>query len=382
MAYNAYWTNLTFTLPTAPNGKCWWLLADTADWAEGTGNVYYDPAVSVWNSQACRRSTARPTACRRARPWCSLARSCTATEAVRVDFTVNNYVTSPGQDLYVVGQRPRAGQLGRDEGGEAQLGGQRHLERPGLLLDQQGRRRSSTSTSCARAARRPGRTARTGPTPCRPAGRRAATKTGSSEAPESALGRGSPARVASRFLSSSRSRAASWSTAARTAPARPALPAADQVDERAQGVRKPGEPERRAGSPERMGHPLDGSVVPLRHRLPQGPELQLQVDQEALHQPDRLLRIEAPQLVDHREGRGLRLLRSLRRRPAARWRASASAARSIGLLRYSSMPAARQRSRSSRMALAVSATIRGRFSGGPARHDPARRPPGRRARAS
>ncbi|HVR99408.1 MAG TPA: alpha-amylase family glycosyl hydrolase, partial [Thermoanaerobaculia bacterium] len=50
VAYNAYWGNLTFTLPTAPNSKCWWLVADTADWAEGTGNIYYDPAQTVWDS--------------------------------------------------------------------------------------------------------------------------------------------------------------------------------------------------------------------------------------------------------------------------------------------------------------------------------------------
>ena len=34
VAYNAYWSNLSFTIPMAPNGKCWWLLTDTADWAE------------------------------------------------------------------------------------------------------------------------------------------------------------------------------------------------------------------------------------------------------------------------------------------------------------------------------------------------------------
>jgi len=109
VAYNHYWTNLTFTLPTAPNGKCWWLLADTADWAEGTGNIYYDPAVSVWNSQALPKVNGTTYGVQARSALLLAARSCTATEAVRVDFTVNNKVTSPGQDIYISGNVPELG---------------------------------------------------------------------------------------------------------------------------------------------------------------------------------------------------------------------------------------------------------------------------------
>ena len=38
-----------------------------------------------------------------------LARPCNAGEAVKVDFTVNGFVTSAGQDLYVVGNVPELG---------------------------------------------------------------------------------------------------------------------------------------------------------------------------------------------------------------------------------------------------------------------------------
>ncbi len=51
VAHNAYWGDLTFTLPTAPNGKQWYILADTASWGESYGNTYYDPAISDWNLQ-------------------------------------------------------------------------------------------------------------------------------------------------------------------------------------------------------------------------------------------------------------------------------------------------------------------------------------------
>src|SRR6185295_8520249 len=103
VASNSYWGNLTFTLPTAPNGKCWWLVADTADWAEGTGNVYYDPTVAVWNSQPLPKIAGSTYGVQARSNLVLAARPCNAAEAIRVDFTVNGFVTSPGQDLYVVG---------------------------------------------------------------------------------------------------------------------------------------------------------------------------------------------------------------------------------------------------------------------------------------
>jgi isoamylase len=51
VAYNAYWGDLAFTLPAAPNGKSWYLLADTASWGESYGNIHYNPAISDWNAQ-------------------------------------------------------------------------------------------------------------------------------------------------------------------------------------------------------------------------------------------------------------------------------------------------------------------------------------------
>jgi len=109
VAYNAYWTNLTFTLPTAPNSKCWWLLADTADWAEGTGNIYYDPTISAWDSQPMLQIAGTTYGVEARSTLMLLARSCSATAVVRVDFTVNNFTTSPGQDIYVVGNVPELG---------------------------------------------------------------------------------------------------------------------------------------------------------------------------------------------------------------------------------------------------------------------------------
>lgn len=55
VAYNAYWSDLTFTLPAAPNGKNWYVLANTASTAESAGNIYYNPAISNWNSQVLPR---------------------------------------------------------------------------------------------------------------------------------------------------------------------------------------------------------------------------------------------------------------------------------------------------------------------------------------
>jgi isoamylase len=108
VAYNQYWGNLTFTLPTAPNGKCWWLLADTGDWAEGTGNVYYDPTVSAWNSQPLPKVNGTTYGVQARSSLVLLARPCSATEAVRVDFSVG-YSTSPGQDIYLSGSSPELG---------------------------------------------------------------------------------------------------------------------------------------------------------------------------------------------------------------------------------------------------------------------------------
>ncbi len=109
IASNAYFGNLTFTLPTAPNSKCWWLLADTADWAEGTGNVYYDPTVSAWNSQPLPRINGTTYGVEARSTLVLAARPCTSSEAIRVDFTVNGFSTVPGQDLYVVGSVPELG---------------------------------------------------------------------------------------------------------------------------------------------------------------------------------------------------------------------------------------------------------------------------------
>ncbi len=109
VASNSYWGNLTFTIPTAPNGKCWWLLADTADWAEGTGNVYYDPTVSAWNSQPLPKVGGTTYGVQARSTLVLAARPCNSSEAIRVDFTVNGFTTSPGQDLYVVGSAPELG---------------------------------------------------------------------------------------------------------------------------------------------------------------------------------------------------------------------------------------------------------------------------------
>jgi isoamylase len=108
VAQNAYWGNLSFTIPTAPNGKCWWLLGDTADWAEGTGNLYYDPA-ATWSTMLLPKQTS-PTYGVQARSTLLLAaRTCNSPEAIRVDFTVNGFVTTVGQDLYVVGSSAELG---------------------------------------------------------------------------------------------------------------------------------------------------------------------------------------------------------------------------------------------------------------------------------
>ncbi|HEY0733514.1 MAG TPA: hypothetical protein VGD69_01300, partial [Herpetosiphonaceae bacterium] len=57
VAHNGYWTDLAFQLPTAPNGKQWYVLANTASTAESFGNVYYNPAISDWNQQRLLKVT-------------------------------------------------------------------------------------------------------------------------------------------------------------------------------------------------------------------------------------------------------------------------------------------------------------------------------------
>ncbi|MCB1056522.1 MAG: hypothetical protein KDD11_13550, partial [Acidobacteria bacterium] len=103
VASNAYWSDLTFNLPTAPNSKCWFLVADTGDWAEGTGNVYYDPSVTSWSSQSLWKVTGTSWGLQARSTLILAARSCSDTQPTRVDFTVYGYSTSPGQDIYVVG---------------------------------------------------------------------------------------------------------------------------------------------------------------------------------------------------------------------------------------------------------------------------------------
>ena len=109
VASNAYWTNLNFTIPTAPGGKCWWLLSDTADWAEGTGNVYYDPAITVWDNQPMLKLNSSTYGVQARSTLALLARPCGAAAVTRVDFTVNGFTTTVGQDLYVVGSSPELG---------------------------------------------------------------------------------------------------------------------------------------------------------------------------------------------------------------------------------------------------------------------------------
>ena len=57
VAHNGYWTDLSFQLPTAPNGKQWYVLANTASTAESYGNIYYNPAITDWNQQQLLKVT-------------------------------------------------------------------------------------------------------------------------------------------------------------------------------------------------------------------------------------------------------------------------------------------------------------------------------------
>ncbi len=114
VAYNAYWGDLTFTLPTAAGGKCWYLLNDTADWAEYAGNVLYDPAVSDWDSQPLVKVNGSTYGVQARSTLMLLARSCSAEHVTLVTFEANGYVTQPGQDLYVVGNKPEIGNWNTD----------------------------------------------------------------------------------------------------------------------------------------------------------------------------------------------------------------------------------------------------------------------------
>ncbi|MCA9551626.1 MAG: hypothetical protein KC933_16430, partial [Myxococcales bacterium] len=103
VAFNAYWGGLTFTLPNPPAGQCWFLAADTATWAEPSGNVYVDgldnPLFPVSGSYYVQPRSAIVL----------MARSCNAPATVKVDFEVSGYVTQPGERLAVVGSSAALG---------------------------------------------------------------------------------------------------------------------------------------------------------------------------------------------------------------------------------------------------------------------------------
>lgn len=109
-AYNAFWYDVTFTLPTAPNGKCWYLAADTADWLENLDNVLYDPDVSGWNNQPLMRVNGSTWGVQSRSTLHLAARACSGvTESTLVTFEVNNMVTQVGEDIYVVGNTAELG---------------------------------------------------------------------------------------------------------------------------------------------------------------------------------------------------------------------------------------------------------------------------------
>ena len=47
---NAHWESHDFRLPTPAGGACWDLVLDTASWAEGQGNIWFQ-AGSDWSAQ-------------------------------------------------------------------------------------------------------------------------------------------------------------------------------------------------------------------------------------------------------------------------------------------------------------------------------------------
>ena len=57
VAYNAWTSDLSFTLPAAPNGKQWYVLADTSSNAISWGNIYFNSAITDWNLQVLPRVT-------------------------------------------------------------------------------------------------------------------------------------------------------------------------------------------------------------------------------------------------------------------------------------------------------------------------------------
>ncbi len=111
VAHNAYWEDLTFTLPTAPSGKAWDLLVDTAAHAEDAGNSYFDPAVSNWHAQPLPSVSGTHYVVAPRSSIVLAARSITATDVATttVFFTVHGYTTQPGEDLYVAGDVPELG---------------------------------------------------------------------------------------------------------------------------------------------------------------------------------------------------------------------------------------------------------------------------------
>ena len=103
VAFNTYWQGLTFHLPSPPPAQCWFLAADTAGWAEPSGNVYVDgvegPLLRVSGDYSVQPRSAVVL----------MARACDAPATVKVDFEVTGYVTQPGERLAVVGSVPSLG---------------------------------------------------------------------------------------------------------------------------------------------------------------------------------------------------------------------------------------------------------------------------------
>jgi glycogen operon protein len=138
VAFNSYWSDLTFTLPTAPNSKCWFLVADTADWAEGTGNVYYDPDVTSWSSQPLWKVTTSTWGLQARSTLVLAARSCSDAQPTRVDFTVYGYSTSMGEDLYVVGNVAELGNWDPDKAVKLNYVSSNQWTGPVFFTDSQG----------------------------------------------------------------------------------------------------------------------------------------------------------------------------------------------------------------------------------------------------
>ena len=106
VAFNAYWRGLNFRLPNPPVNQCWFLVMDTAQWAEPSGNVWGHG--QAWSQKALfpvQRDyyvAARSSLVLAARP-------CDAPGMSRVDFEVRGFVTQPGQTMAVVGSSDALG---------------------------------------------------------------------------------------------------------------------------------------------------------------------------------------------------------------------------------------------------------------------------------